>query len=189
MSRRLVARLGVDPHLMSDLILPAEGVLALCRGIQEIREETANAVLDGSLGVSADDLMPQAGQVDVWLTDITRLAMAAEGGVVVTPTLPNGELRHIVYTISAILVWADELRRDHRLMTTIPPLALSVWTEIEAYAGMPGRTVAALGHRPEDRENHTTKAPGRATPVPSPVRSEQGGRPCVEPDPFARYRC
>lgn len=172
MLRRLVTRLGVDPRLMPDLILPADGVLALCRGIQEIRAETTDEVLDGSLGVSADDLMPQAGQIDQWLTDITRLAMAAEGGVVITPTLPNGDLRHIVYTISAILVWSDELRRDHRLMTTIPPLALSVWTEIEGYAGMPGRTIAALGHRPDDRENHTIQARPRGTPVATPARSE-----------------
>ncbi len=120
------------------------GADALCDALSELRGETLARCVAGRLSVCADDLLGAAGSVECWLADLETQLAAAEGETVDLPDREAWELRHVVYTVSAVLVWADCLRREGTLHTALPADALRAWAQVESEAGMPGRTERAM---------------------------------------------
>jgi hypothetical protein len=138
----------VPPVAATPVALPTDAVRSLCRALRQIRVETAELAAAGRLSVTADDLLDPAGTVVGWLEELTAAAGVATGASVPLPRREPWALQHVAYTVSAVLVWAEALQADGRLAAWLPDDALAAWGAIEALAGMPGRTAAAMPARP-----------------------------------------
>ncbi|WP_370323868.1 hypothetical protein [Euzebya sp.] len=138
--------------------IPLVGAVSLCATIEAIRAETAAAHQMGVLSVDADELLAAAGASLGWLAALRASADVADdlavsaAGVpeVALPDVADWELGGVVYGISAVLVWADDLRREGLLSTDLPASALAAWDVVEGLAGQPGRTAAVLALAPSD---------------------------------------
>lgn len=128
--------------------IPRTHVEMLCSAIDAVRGETAMLKVAGLLHVSADDLLDGGAVVHRWLADLCTAAEEASADRVRLPVRDAGELQQIVYGLSPVLVWADELRREGRLVTRLPIEALAAWSEVERIAGLGGRTATAIGMDP-----------------------------------------
>lgn len=116
--------------------------------IDALRGESAALEDAGLLTTAVDDLLDAALGTQDWLTELAGVVDVARGDArteVVLPHREAWELLHVAYGISAVLVWAHELRLDGRLATPIPLDALAMWEVVEHRAGLGGRTSVALG--------------------------------------------
>lgn len=116
--------------------------------LDAIRGETHALKAAGLLDVCADELFTGAGTVHAWIGDLATAIATASGDVVTLPVREVGTLQHLVYSLSAVLVWADELRCEGRMASVIPAEAMIAWNEIERVAGLGGRTSLGLGRLP-----------------------------------------
>lgn len=128
--------------------IPRTHAEILCSALDAVRGETAMLKVAGLLHVSADDLLDGGAIVHRWLADLATSVKEARGDRVRLPVRDAGELQQVVYGLSPVLVWADELRRDGRLATRLPFEALAAWAEVERIAGLGGRTAKAVGMDP-----------------------------------------
>ena len=97
--------------------------------------------------MSADDLIGGATDVREWLADLDEAIRSSRAPSVPLPTGREGGLQQVVYTLSAVLVWAAELRDERRVISRVGEDAVAAWAAVEEAAGLPGRTAAILGLR------------------------------------------
>lgn len=127
--------------------VPTAQATCLHETLDAVRGETQVLKTAGLLSVSADDLLDGGGTgLGDWMGDLAVAVEDASGATVLLPVRDPGMLQHIVYGMSAVLVWANELRTEGRLATTIPTEAVAAWSEIERVAGLGGRTAMAMGY-------------------------------------------
>ncbi|CAN5212049.1 hypothetical protein BH23ACT9_BH23ACT9_11520 [soil metagenome] len=124
--------------------IPAAHAAALVRTLDAIRAETAGLVDDSQLSVSADDLLDGAAEVAAWLADLDAAVCRSTSAAVAVPRRDPGTLQHIVFTVSAIMVWAEELACERITMTGVSAEAMVAWRLVERAAGLEGRTSGAL---------------------------------------------
>ncbi len=160
--------------IQSPLVCRA-GAAALCRTIADLRTETLARCVAGSLAVCADDLLRAAGTVESWLTELNRCVRTGPSPAIMLPVRDEWELQNIVYTISAVLAWADCLHQAGELTTAIEPQVLQTWDDIEVLAGMGGRTMAALaaGYG-EDRTGRMPRDIAITSRVRQPLNASSG---------------
>lgn len=139
--------------MSSTLNVPIHHARSLQSNLDAIRGETSALKACGLLTVSADDLLDGGGTVHQWIADLERALQAASDGLptglsdgmVALPQRDIGIMQHIVYGMSAVLVWTEELHRSGRVSTALCGEALSAWAAFESACGMGGRTSGALG--------------------------------------------
>lgn len=125
--------------------VPAHHAYSLQLTLDALIGETAALKEAGLLAVTAGELIDGGGSVNEWLADLEICVDAAIGQSVVMPVRDASTLQHIVYGLSAVLVWADGMRRDGRLLTTLSIEALAAWGEVEKVVGLGGRTSGGIG--------------------------------------------
>ena len=130
--------------MRSPIEVPAAHAASLRTTLDAVRGETEVLKAAGLLSVSADDLLDGGGTVNGWIADLSDAVDNATTPTVALPLRDPGMLQHIVYGMSSVLVWANELRREGRTATTIPVEAVAAWSAIERAAGLGGRTAVAL---------------------------------------------
>lgn len=118
-------------------VIPRPSAEALSRCLDAVRVETAALVAAGLLAVSADDLIGGATDVREWLADLDGAIRASRTTSVPLPTGREGGLQQVVYTLSAVLVWAAELRDEGRVVSRVGDDALAAWAAVEEAAGLP----------------------------------------------------
>lgn len=124
---------------------PATTARSLCSTIDALRGETGMLRATGALAIDVDDLLDGGGAVQRWLADLATAAAMSDQRHLDLPDRDPGVLQQVVYSISAVLVWAHELWLDGRIATTVPMEALHAWDLVERAAGLGGRTAAAIG--------------------------------------------
>lgn len=125
----------------------AQHARSLVDTIDAIRGETHMLKAAGLLGVCADDLLDGGGTVNAWIASLETALVRSTGPLITLPPAEAWALQHVVYSLSAVLVWAHEMRRDGRIATVVASEALTAWAEVERTAGLGGRTSTALGWR------------------------------------------
>ena len=151
--------------------IPLSHAASLALTLDAICRETAGMVESGELTVSADDLIGGPGEVRSWWADLTLAIVTGGGDGVRLPSRDLGGIQPVVYTLSAILVWAAELAAEGRSVTTIPLDALAAWEVVEDAAGLKGRTAAAIGLAPGAVAAHTGRGPIAASEATPPIPS------------------
>lgn len=149
--------------MLSSTTIPRRFAEELLGTLDAIRGESAALCLSGALSVSADDLLDGADGSHGWMADLAAAATGLDDEAcdVALPAREPWALQQIVYTVSAVLVWADGLRREGRLRTVVTLECLAAWERVEHLAGMSGRTASALDVDPSALRRISTAAPVR----------------------------
>lgn len=125
--------------------VPTTTVESLCATIDALRGETGMLKATGGLAVDVDDLLDGGGVTQRWLAEAATQAAMTDARHVRLPGWEPGMLQQVVYTLSAVLVWAHEMWKEGRIATCVPMEALHAWDMVERSAGLGGRTSAAIG--------------------------------------------
>lgn len=145
------------------MTMPAALARDLVSTVDAIRGETTALQQVGLLQIDADYLLRGMPEVLLWLAELeVRIVMAPADGPIPLPQLAPRALEHLVVCLSALLVWANDLRRDARISTVVGLEALTGWEQLEHAAGMSGRTLSAFGIDPGAfRRGSGAQAPAR----------------------------
>lgn len=154
--------------------LPRRLAVEFLAAVDALRGETAALHAADLLGVTVDDLLDAAEGTQAWLADLAAAVEHTAGDPVLPQREPWSQV-HVVYAVSAVLVWAERLREEGRLATRLSIDALAAWERVEHLAGVGGRTAGAFGVDPAMVRLMTAESAGTITRLrvlPEPTQRE-----------------